>query len=153
MADWLQGSYQYALYKHMGYSLRDIAFFYVVGFTSSALLGTWIGSLADRKGRKMGALAFCLVYGISCATKLSSHLVWVLVGRITGILSLSPISFTRVANTLLKFEEMLFVYANNSVSRFFPIPEAFWPEMHKRSKMDVGGTRFVREREGCFLIV
>ncbi|KAJ3359085.1 hypothetical protein HDU91_005014, partial [Kappamyces sp. JEL0680] len=47
VADWLQGSYQYALYKDMGYSLESIAMFFVVGFSSSALLGTFVGSLAD----------------------------------------------------------------------------------------------------------
>lgn len=43
----LQGSFQYALYKDYGYSLREIALFYVVGFGSSGLIGTRIASLAD----------------------------------------------------------------------------------------------------------
>jgi hypothetical protein len=48
LGDWLQGSYQYALYKSFGYTLNDIALFFVVGFSSSAVFGTVVGSMADK---------------------------------------------------------------------------------------------------------
>lgn len=40
LAEWLQGSYVYALYKSYGYDIRMIALLFVAGFMSSALSGT-----------------------------------------------------------------------------------------------------------------
>jgi hypothetical protein len=37
----------YALYKSYGYDLKSIGVLFVVGFLSSAILGTLISSLAD----------------------------------------------------------------------------------------------------------
>ncbi|CAG8612112.1 6898_t:CDS:2 [Paraglomus occultum] len=46
--DWLQGPYLYALYKSYEFSLTQIATLYVTGFVSSGLIGTFIGSAADK---------------------------------------------------------------------------------------------------------
>jgi hypothetical protein len=46
--DWLMGPYLYALYEQHGYTRADMALFYLVGFASSTLLGTFFGSLTDR---------------------------------------------------------------------------------------------------------
>jgi hypothetical protein len=48
LGDWLQGSYQYQIYKSFGYSLKDIAIFFIVGYSSSLIFGTIIGSVFDK---------------------------------------------------------------------------------------------------------
>lgn len=47
-ADWLQGPYVYALYESYGFVKEDIGLLFVAGFLSSAIFGTFVGSLADK---------------------------------------------------------------------------------------------------------
>lgn len=54
------------------------------GFGASLLIGTFVGSLADRLGRKFMAGAYVLTYSLSCLTKHSSGFRVLLVGRILG---------------------------------------------------------------------
>jgi MFS family permease len=84
MGDWIQGSYLYPLYKSYGYSLEEIGILFVIGFASSATLGTAISSLADTYGRKRFALLYCSLNIISCMTKLSPDFHHLVLGRITG---------------------------------------------------------------------
>jgi len=82
--DWLQGPYVYALYSSYGFSQEDIAVLFVAGFGSSMFFGTFIGSLADRLGRKRFCLLYAALYIASCLTK---HVrgYWVLMlGRLLG---------------------------------------------------------------------
>jgi MFS family permease len=88
-SDWLQGPYIYKLYKSYGYSLDDIALLFICGFLSSAVFGTFVGSLADRFGRKLGCLLFCVLYGLSCVTKFFSNFQILLLGRLLGGISTS----------------------------------------------------------------
>lgn len=83
-SDWLQGPYVYALYASYGYSPGENARLFVAGFGSSMVFGTFVGSMADRVGRKKSASLYCALYVLSCLTKhVSSY--WVLmVGRVTG---------------------------------------------------------------------
>lgn len=83
-ADWCQGPYVYALYESYGFSVEDNALLFVCGFGSSAAFGTFIGSMADRSGRRLFALLYCVLYIVSCLTK---HVNWfpiLMVGRVTG---------------------------------------------------------------------
>lgn len=48
--DWLQGPYVYALYSYYGFEQRDIGRLFIAGFGASLLVGTVVGSLADRYG-------------------------------------------------------------------------------------------------------
>ncbi|KAJ3299147.1 hypothetical protein HK104_009941 [Borealophlyctis nickersoniae] len=89
MSDWLQGSYIYPLYKSYGYDLADIGVLFIVGFLSSAVFGTVVGSLADRIGRKLSTLIFCFAYTLSCLTKLSPDYNVLLLGRLLGGISTS----------------------------------------------------------------
>lgn len=41
-ADWMQGSYVYAVYDEFGYSMSDIAILYVADFASALLIGTFV---------------------------------------------------------------------------------------------------------------
>lgn len=42
LAEWLQGSYVYALYKSYGYDIRMIALLFIAGFLSSAVSGIYL---------------------------------------------------------------------------------------------------------------
>ena len=41
-ADWMQGSYVYAIYDEFGLSMQDIAMLYIVDFASALFIGTFI---------------------------------------------------------------------------------------------------------------
>ena len=88
-ADWLQGSYHYAWYKSVGFNLNSIGLLYVVGFSSSAVFGTIVGSLADKFGRKRGCQLFCILYGLSCYTKQYPTFEFAVAGRVLGGISTS----------------------------------------------------------------
>jgi len=83
-ADWLQGPYVYALYSAYGYSRTEISQLFVAGFGASLVFSCFVGMVCDRYGRKKCAVAYCVIYIISCLTK-HVNLYWVLMlGRITG---------------------------------------------------------------------
>lgn len=83
-ADWLQGPYVYALYSSYGYDSHTIAQLFVAGFGSSLVFSCFVGTMADRWGRKKCCLMYCVLYIISCLTK-HCRLYWVLMlGRLTG---------------------------------------------------------------------
>lgn len=73
MSDWLQGPYVYALYHAYGYTQHDIAILFIAGFGSSAVFGSFIGSMADRCGRRMFVVAYAIIYAVSCLTKRTCH--------------------------------------------------------------------------------
>lgn len=88
-ADWLQGPYVYALYQHYGFSQADIGRLFIAGFGSSLIFGTFVGSLADKYGRKRSCILFGITYGLSCMTKHSSEYNTLLFGRVLGGLATS----------------------------------------------------------------
>lgn len=88
-ADWLQGPYVYALYKHYGYSMGEIGTLFIVGFASSMSFGTMVGSAADKYGRRKLCLLFGVLYAISCMTKHFSSYGVLMVGRFLGGISTS----------------------------------------------------------------
>ena len=73
-----------ALYSSYGYEKHDIATLFVVGFGASMVFGTFIGSLADKMGRKKMASVYCIVYLASCVTKHFSSYYVLLLGRVLG---------------------------------------------------------------------
>ena len=81
-ADWLQGPYVYALYTEYGYGKKEIGQLFIAGFGSSAIFGTFIGSIADKYGRKFNVLVFVLTYGLSCLTKHSPIFGVLMIGRL-----------------------------------------------------------------------
>lgn len=81
-ADWLQGPYVYALYTDYGYGKKEIGQLFIAGFGSSAIFGTFIGSIADKYGRKFNVLVFVVTYSLSCMTKHSPNFNVLMVGRL-----------------------------------------------------------------------
>ena len=82
--DWLQGPYVYALYSSYGFAQHDIAVLFVAGFASSMVFGTFIGSLADRFGRKRVCQVYVAVYVLSCITKHVNSYNVLMIGRLLG---------------------------------------------------------------------
>merc|ERR1719464_1719826 len=83
-ADWLQGPYVYALYAAYGFNSDEIAQLFVAGFGSSLVFGCFVGSFADKFGRKRCCILYCLFYIASCMTKHFNSYAILMVGRITG---------------------------------------------------------------------
>lgn len=83
-ADWLQGPYKYALYSSYGYTQRDIAHLFVVGYGSGMILGSIVGGLADGYGRKRLCLCYCIAYAISVACTHCKNYYILLLGRCGG---------------------------------------------------------------------
>jgi len=83
-SDWLQGPYIYAIYESYGISAGDNAILFVVGFGSSMVLGTWVGSMADTMGRKKTAIVYCVCYIVHNLTKHVNDYHVLLLGRLCG---------------------------------------------------------------------
>lgn len=82
--DWLQGPYVYALYESYGMSTHDIEVLFVAGFGSSMLFGTFIGSVADKYGRRTNCIIYGILYGLACVTKHFNNFSILMVGRLLG---------------------------------------------------------------------
>jgi len=82
--DWLQGPYVFSLYQHYGFSVNQIGLLFIAGFGSSLVFGTFVGSLADRIGRKKACLLYCVIYVASCLTKHWADFRVLLLGRVFG---------------------------------------------------------------------
>jgi MFS family permease/cbb3-type cytochrome oxidase subunit 3 len=87
--DWLQGPYNYSLYQSYGLSIEQIGWMSVCGFLSSLLLGTYVGSTADKFGRKKMCLVFCALYGTSCLLRYVPNVFILLFGRVLSGISTS----------------------------------------------------------------
>eukprot|EP00882_Tetradesmus_deserticola_P007088 GHRQ01007461.1.p1 GENE.GHRQ01007461.1~~GHRQ01007461.1.p1 ORF type:complete len:443 (+),score=163.37 GHRQ01007461.1:163-1491(+) len=84
LGDWLQGPYVYALYEKYGYSPAQIGQLFIAGFGSSLIVGTFVGALADKMGRKTAGIAYAVIYSLSCVTKHSPRFEVLLAGRVLG---------------------------------------------------------------------
>lgn len=56
----------------------------MVGFGSSMVFGTVVGSFADRRGRKFNCVLYGVLYGVDCLTKHIPNYWVLLVGRVAG---------------------------------------------------------------------
>mmetsp|Transcript_15797 Transcript_15797/g.38944 ORF Transcript_15797/g.38944 Transcript_15797/m.38944 type:complete len:483 (-) Transcript_15797:163-1611(-) len=83
-ADWMQGPYLYALYDNYGHSKQVIGRLFILGFGAAALCSTFVGSLADKYGRKRLCQAYCVLLLLSCAMKHSSSFSALALGRVFG---------------------------------------------------------------------
>ncbi|XP_033111290.1 molybdate-anion transporter-like [Anneissia japonica] len=84
MADWMQGPYMYALYAKYEMTTSQIQQLFVGGFGASMLFGTFVGSVADKYGRRNNCILYCILYGLSCFTKHFANYNILMVGRLLG---------------------------------------------------------------------
>jgi len=89
LSDWLQGPYVYALYSDYGFEQKQIAQLFVAGFGSSMVFGSFVGSVADKGGRRSFVIIFAAVYLASCITKHFKNYNMLMLGRLLGGVSTS----------------------------------------------------------------
>ena len=84
-SDWFQGPFIYTLYKDEKQLPEQIvARLFTTGFVAAALSALFIGSLADKYGRRFACLVCCAVIALSCLTTLSNNLSILFLGRALG---------------------------------------------------------------------
>ncbi|KAK1524182.1 major facilitator superfamily transporter [Colletotrichum costaricense] len=89
-SDWLQGPFLYSLYKNEHQISADfVPTLFTTGFVSGAVAGYFIGSLADRHGRKASCLFFCAAYALSCILTTIPSVPLLFIGRVLGGLGTS----------------------------------------------------------------
>jgi MFS family permease len=88
-ADWIQGPYVYALYEAYGYGKRVNGVLFIFGFASSMIIGTKVGSMADRYGRKRFAILYCVMYSLACVLKHFNNIYLLVLGRLFSGVSTS----------------------------------------------------------------
>jgi MFS family permease len=82
--DWLQGPHVYALYESYGMTTDQIDILFVAGFGSSMVVGTIVGSFADRYGRRTNCVLYGVLYGAACITKHFGNFWILMLGRLLG---------------------------------------------------------------------
>ena len=82
--DWIQGAYLYALYREHGFGMADIGYIFVLGYASSAFLGTYVASLGDAHGHRRFVVAYGVIYGAACFASRSSRLSTLLAARVAS---------------------------------------------------------------------
>ncbi|XP_041350449.1 molybdate-anion transporter-like isoform X2 [Gigantopelta aegis] len=82
--DWLQGPHVYALYESYHMSTHQIEILFVAGFGSSMIVGTIVGSFADKYGRKLNCIIYGVLYGLACITKHFDSFWILMLGRLLG---------------------------------------------------------------------
>ena len=88
-SDWLQGPYVYELYASYGFSQAQIAELFVCGFGSSMIVGTIVGGLADKLGRKIMCIMYSVCYISACFTKMVPEYWTLMLGRFLSGVSTS----------------------------------------------------------------
>lgn len=84
-ADWFQGPFIYTLYKDEKKLPEEIvARLFTTGFLAGAISAMFVGSLADKYGRRSACLACCAVTALSCLTVLSDDTTILFLGRALG---------------------------------------------------------------------
>lgn len=82
--DWLQGPHVYALYESYGMTTEQIDILFVAGFGSSMIVGTLVGSIADKYGRRTNCMLYGVLYGAACITKHFGNFWILMIGRLLG---------------------------------------------------------------------
>ena len=78
----------YTLYKdEKRLSETVVASLFTTGFVSAGITASFVGSLADKHGRRLACLAFCAGYTISCLSVLTDNILVLFAGRALGGLS------------------------------------------------------------------
>lgn len=80
----------FSLYRdEHGVNSSLVSALFTAGFLSGAASGYFVGSVADRHGRKAACLFFCLAYSASCLLTMIPNVPLLFLGRALGGLSTS----------------------------------------------------------------
>lgn len=124
LGDWLQGPYLYSLYSAHGYSRQDIGWIFSIGFVSSLILGTPVGALAERYGRRSWSILYVVCYVVSCGSMHIQSTVAVVLGRVCGGVATSLL-FRFVCVFICVVSVVLCCVVCVSFSFSFPLPFPF----------------------------
>lgn len=61
-----------------------MAALFMTGFLAGAVSASFTGKLADRYGRRLACLVFCITYSISCLSLISNDIIVLFLGRVLG---------------------------------------------------------------------
>lgn len=89
LGDWLQGPHVYALYESYNMSKHEIEILFITGFGSSLIFGTFIGSFADKYGRRFNCILYGVLYSVGCVTKHFNNFHILMFGRLLAGISTS----------------------------------------------------------------
>ena len=64
-----------------------VAALFMTGFLAGAVSASFTGTLADRYGRRLACMAFCVIYSLSCLTLLTDDIAILFIGRMLGGIS------------------------------------------------------------------
>ncbi|KAG0651297.1 Molybdate transporter [Hyphodiscus hymeniophilus] len=121
-SDWLQGPYIYSLYHdEFGLSERTVALLFTTGYLTAAISGYFVGQFADKYGRKLACLIFCVTYSIACASTLVPNNVILFSGRGFGGLSASLMSSAFESWMVTEYHKRQLDHAGMSLSSMFGI--------------------------------
>eukprot|EP00946_MAST-07B_sp_MAST-7B-sp1_P002928 g2928.t1 len=73
LAQWMQQPFLFRLYASFGFDHSEVVTLFLMTYASSAVLGTLVGMLADRLGRKRGCFLFVVLFIMSTLGKCSAH--------------------------------------------------------------------------------
>ncbi|TGJ83533.1 hypothetical protein E0Z10_g5228 [Xylaria hypoxylon] len=89
-ADWLQGPYLFSLYMdEYGLAPNLVLNLYLTDFATTAISAYFIGALADKYGRKLYCMIYCVSYALSCFLTVVPVTPLLFLGRILGGISTS----------------------------------------------------------------
>jgi MFS transporter, MFS domain-containing protein family, molybdate-anion transporter len=75
------------LLDEKGLAEEVVAALFMTGFLAGAVSASFTGNLADRYGRRLACLAFCVIYSLSCLTLLTDDIAILFIGRMLGGIS------------------------------------------------------------------
>eukprot|EP00241_Pyramimonas_parkeae_P016194 CAMPEP_0114276252 /NCGR_PEP_ID=MMETSP0059-20121206/138_1 /TAXON_ID=36894 /ORGANISM="Pyramimonas parkeae, Strain CCMP726" /LENGTH=517 /DNA_ID=CAMNT_0001396239 /DNA_START=93 /DNA_END=1645 /DNA_ORIENTATION=- len=82
--DWIQGAYLYALYRAYQLDMADIGYLFMIGYSTSAVLGTYVAAMGDRYGHRLCVGIYGVLYSLSCLTMHYGNFWVLLIGRVLG---------------------------------------------------------------------
>ena len=86
LADWLQGTNMYTLYQSYGVNVGAL---FLTGFCTSAICGTFVGTLVDYIGRRNGCILYCVLEILIQLLEHVNDFRVLLAGRVIGGLTTS----------------------------------------------------------------
>ena len=78
----LQGPHVYDLYESYDMTTQELDRLFVAGFTSSMVVGTYLGYAADKYGRRTSCMLYGILNGAACIAKHFPNFWILILGRV-----------------------------------------------------------------------